>query len=136
VKGLDVQDALARDVLNALSANIAVLDARGTIVAVNEAWIRFARANDAKDEGCYVGADYLAICEQALLRETRRAQSIRDRVIAFQRIFDPTNRTFSKCFGSRPQILRRWTRNTAEVNTNAPGVHAKYSGSECEILRE
>jgi diguanylate cyclase (GGDEF)-like protein len=68
MKGLDVQDALARDVLNALSANIAVLDARGTIVAVNDAWIRFARANEAKDEACYVGADYLAICEAALLQ--------------------------------------------------------------------
>jgi diguanylate cyclase (GGDEF)-like protein len=65
---LDVHGALARDVLNALSANIAVLDAGGTIVAVNDAWIRFARTNDAKDEAFYVGADYLAICEAALLQ--------------------------------------------------------------------
>ena len=67
VKGLDGHDTLARDVLNALSANIAVLDARGTIVAVNDAWIRFARANDGRDEAFYVGADYLGICERALL---------------------------------------------------------------------
>lgn len=61
-----MHDTLARDVLNALSANIAVLDARGTIVAVNDAWIRFARSNDATDNAFFVGADYLGVCEQAL----------------------------------------------------------------------
>ncbi len=61
--------ALARDVLNALSANIAVLDSNGIIIAVNDAWIRFGRANGATDDRVYVGVDYVSVCESALARE-------------------------------------------------------------------
>lgn len=68
VNALDPGDTLPRDALNALTANIAILDGRGVIVAVNDAWIRFARANGATDERCYVGADYLGVCESALAR--------------------------------------------------------------------
>lgn len=54
------------EVLNALSASIAVLDASGVIVAVNDTWVRFARANGATDERWFVGIDYLDVCERAL----------------------------------------------------------------------
>lgn len=52
-------------VLDALSAQLAVLDASGRIVAVNEAWRRFARENggDATLEAG-VGIDYLEACGQ------------------------------------------------------------------------
>jgi len=49
-----------------LRASIAVLDARGIVVAVNQAWIDFARKNGATDERSFVGADYLEVCERAL----------------------------------------------------------------------
>jgi diguanylate cyclase (GGDEF)-like protein len=55
-----------RDVLNALRASIAVLDANGIIVAVNKAWIAFGRENGATGERPFLGADYLAVCERAL----------------------------------------------------------------------
>ena len=50
-------------VLDALSAQIAVLDAAGRIIAVNEAWRRFARQNsgDATLEAG-IGIDYLQAC--------------------------------------------------------------------------
>lgn len=65
MQGLDASGTIARDAFDALSASIAVLDARGVIVAVNDAWIRFAIANGAGDERFFVGVDYLAICEKA-----------------------------------------------------------------------
>ena len=52
---------LANDVLNSLMAHIAVLDERGVIIAVNDAWTRFGAENGARTS--YVGADYLAVCE-------------------------------------------------------------------------
>ena len=55
-----------RDVLNALRASIAVLDARGIIVAVNDSWRAFARDNGATDERAFIGTDYLSVCERAL----------------------------------------------------------------------
>lgn len=59
-------ETLARDVLNALSANIAVLDPNGVIVEVNDAWKEFARANGGAEEHFYVGMNYLSVCENAL----------------------------------------------------------------------
>lgn len=58
-------DALARAALDALTAHIAVLDADGRIVAVNEAWKRFARENGGDQTAYYVGSNYLATCESA-----------------------------------------------------------------------
>ncbi len=53
-------------VLNSLSAHIAVLDRQGVIVAVNDAWRRFARENAAPAalvEG--IGSNYLDTCRTA-----------------------------------------------------------------------
>lgn len=48
------------DVLNSLTAHVVVLDERGTIIAVNEAWRRFAQDNGpCTDE--FIGANYLAV---------------------------------------------------------------------------
>jgi diguanylate cyclase (GGDEF)-like protein len=56
---------LALDLLNALDAQIAVLDAQGAIVAVNDAWRRFARENGAVDDTSPAGTSYLGVCEEA-----------------------------------------------------------------------
>ncbi|MDR7151473.1 PAS domain S-box-containing protein [Hydrogenophaga palleronii] len=48
--------------LNALPAHIAVLDAEGVIVAVNEAWRRFANENNLRDVNHGVGRNYLDVC--------------------------------------------------------------------------
>lgn len=63
-----IQEAhrFAQAALDSLPANIAVLDERGIILAVNESWRRFGRENPpvaaaATEEG----ADYLAVCDRA-----------------------------------------------------------------------
>jgi PAS domain S-box-containing protein len=52
-------------VLNSLSAHIAVLDEKGYIVAVNEAWRRFLIQNGVADDHSYLGENYLAVCKKA-----------------------------------------------------------------------
>ncbi len=52
-------------ILNALTAHIALLDARGVIVDVNESWRRFAKANQLQSEHFGVGENYLAVCVSA-----------------------------------------------------------------------
>lgn len=52
-------------ILDALPANIALLDQQGTIVEVNERWRAFAEANGYTGAKHGVGADYLAIAQQA-----------------------------------------------------------------------
>jgi PAS domain S-box-containing protein len=48
---------------DAVDQSVAVLDDAGVIVAVNEAWRRFAAANGGAAERCGVGCDYLAACD-------------------------------------------------------------------------
>lgn len=55
----------ANVVLDSLTANIAVLDAHGVIIGVNEPWRRYAEQNRGECRDYYVGQNYLAICERA-----------------------------------------------------------------------
>ena len=56
-------------ILDALPANIALLDQQGTIVAVNARWRAFADANGYTGEGHGVGSNYLHIARQATGQE-------------------------------------------------------------------
>lgn len=57
---------LDQSVLGSLSAHIAVLNPAGAIVAVNDAWINFARENGNPPESSIgIGADYVAVCRQS-----------------------------------------------------------------------
>ena len=58
-------ELFVKGILNSLTAHIAVLDEHGVIVAVNEAWKKFARENDSADSADYLGANYLTTCEAA-----------------------------------------------------------------------
>lgn len=51
--------------LDALVEHVAVLDERGTVVAVNKAWREFAGMNSASPEGLSEGANYFTACERA-----------------------------------------------------------------------
>ncbi|WP_439627104.1 PAS domain S-box protein [Gemmata sp.] len=57
--------ATTRAIVNALPAHIALLDGDGTIVAVNEAWERFAHANAHTGAGSGTGENYIGVCLRA-----------------------------------------------------------------------
>lgn len=50
-------------IIDALSASVALLDERGTIVLVNKAWRQFASENLGLGDACGVGVNYLAVCD-------------------------------------------------------------------------
>lgn len=52
-------------ILNALPAHIALLDAQGRIISVNQAWRQFADANLLQAQAYGVGLSYLDICDNA-----------------------------------------------------------------------
>lgn len=76
-EALRLKEEFAKAVLNSLTANIAVLDASGTIIAVNETWEKFAQDNG--DPGCIhtgLGMNYLDVlmrAEGGLAAESDRA---------------------------------------------------------------
>ena len=74
-------EALLRSTLDSLSAHIAVLDASGMIVAVNNAWRAFARQSGYVGDDCGVGSNYLSVCEAAASESSEAratAQALRD----------------------------------------------------------
>lgn len=60
-------------ILDSLTANIAVLDPEGVILAVNLRWKEFAAANQLNDASFGVGANYLEVCRSAKLDPNARA---------------------------------------------------------------
>ena len=70
---IEAEDALrrsehfARAILDSLSAHIAVVDKNGEIIAVNNAWQNFAKANSKDDElaATGIGQNYLTVCGAA-----------------------------------------------------------------------
>ncbi|MBK7765160.1 MAG: PAS domain S-box protein [Sulfuritalea sp.] len=52
-------------IANALPAHIALLDVRGAIISVNEAWRAFARANALQGPEYGIGVNYLEVCDSA-----------------------------------------------------------------------
>jgi PAS domain S-box-containing protein len=63
----------AHSTVNALSARIAILDERGTLLAVNRAWRDFARRSAALMEKATEGANYLVVCDAATGDEREQA---------------------------------------------------------------
>lgn len=68
-KVLQDSEIFNQAVLNSVTAEIAVLDGDGRILMVNQAWRRFAPANqegvDPRTPGTGVGTNYLAVCQSA-----------------------------------------------------------------------
>lgn len=65
--------ALAQQTLDALSFNIAVLEADGRIIAVNEAWRRYGKQRGLRLRDAGVGSNYLAITEVAAREDATAA---------------------------------------------------------------
>ena len=63
-----------RATLDAIMANICVLDERGVILAVNQKWRDFADANQPIPANYGVGTNYLAVCAAAQGEESEEAR--------------------------------------------------------------
>lgn len=74
---------LSQAILNSLSDHIAVLDRNGQIVAVNEAWLRFARENGGPSSTC-IGEEvnYLDVCRCSSRQDDEIAQQALDGIEA------------------------------------------------------
>ncbi len=65
--------AFPKAMLDALTANIALLDKQGTILLVNASWRRFGQENGIRDPRYGVGASYFAVCRAAVDPNARAA---------------------------------------------------------------
>lgn len=63
---LQESEKFVREILNSLDFSVAVLDVNGVIIAANEPWYAFARANDMDlFDQVGIGVNYLEVCRKA-----------------------------------------------------------------------
>ncbi|MCE5279330.1 MAG: PAS domain S-box protein [Planctomycetaceae bacterium] len=102
---------LNRRTVQALPAHIAVLDARGRIVAVNHAWTEFAQRNAAGNSpSVAAGADYLQICRRAATEaddDAARALS------GIEAVLSGRSRLFTMEYPCHSPSQERWFHMTA-----------------------
>ncbi len=75
-EALRLSELFNKSVLNSLTAHIGVLDEKGVIIAVNEAWKNFARENGSADPEAYLGNNYFAACEAAIRSGDQTADQV------------------------------------------------------------
>ena len=96
-----------QDVLDALPEHVAVLDTEGTIVMVNAAWTRFAKANgDPQLEHAGIGTNYLDACSAAPTDEGGR-EAARAR-LGVKGVLEGSSNGFSLQYPCHSPTEKRW----------------------------
>jgi two-component system NarL family sensor kinase len=71
--------SLHESILDAVAANVAILNDKGEIIAVNDAWMQFAEFNELPLEDYGLGSDYISLCESLDAPDAAAArQGLRD----------------------------------------------------------
>src|SRR5262249_43522137 len=91
--------------LDSLAANIAVLDRDGTIIAVNDAWKRFAKENGGAAIADSVGVNYLDVCRRA--QEQGNGQ-IEATLAGIQAVLDGARANFAVEYSCHSSNEKRW----------------------------
>ncbi len=101
--------AFSAAVLDSLGEHIAVLDGRGVIVAVNEAWRRFGRANGGNAAVVdAVGIDYLAICDASI--GTPLGDEADETLAGIRAVLDGRTETFHLEYPCHSPTKQHWFR--------------------------
>ncbi len=94
-------------ILNALPANIALIDSEGVIVAVNEGWCKFAGDNALQNSAAGLGQNYLKICEGG---DDDRAQEAHKVAAGIRSVLNGTAKNFELEYPCHSPTEQRWFR--------------------------
>ncbi len=101
----DAEVARQAAILNALPAHLALLDADGVIVSVNQAWQTFAAANAIQGSGSGIGANYLEICDIA---QGEDASEARRAAAGIRAVLAGAVKSFSLEYACHSPAQQRW----------------------------
>lgn len=96
---------LWRQVLDSLTAELAVLDKRGTIIAVNDAWRRFAAENGGSPQKTGVGVNYLDVCRSAAGGDSLLAEQA---CCGIEQVFRRAREVFTLEYSCHSPAKQRW----------------------------
>jgi two-component system cell cycle sensor histidine kinase/response regulator CckA len=94
-------------ILNALPAQIALIDAQGLIISVNENWRRFAQENAWHGSDCGVGQNYLSICDGS---RGKSAEEAGDVAVGMRRVLSGELKEFALEYPCPAPNEPRWFR--------------------------
>lgn len=94
--------------LNTLSDHIAIIDTKGTICHINDAWTVFAQANGASPRAVGVGVNYLDICRKAISLE--KLESSLEALHGIEQVLDHKRSVFELEYPCHAPETRRWFR--------------------------
>ena len=113
-----VDEAFCSAILDSLVSNIAVLDATGTIIYVNDSWVQFARENgDPHLLSTGIGVNYLGVCHRAV----REDPSLKDMVQSIENIITGRLPRFFHEYPCHSPHKKRWFLLGARHLNDAPG---------------
>jgi two-component system, NtrC family, sensor kinase len=91
--------------LDELPEHMAIVDSSGVIVAVNKAWKRFARDNEADLSKVSEGANYLDVCERSTGEQSPYAQSFGE---GLHSVLSSQEERFAMEYPCHSPTERRW----------------------------
>ena len=116
-----------RMILDSLDENVAVLDERGTIIAVNDAWEEFAIQNGAADMSrVSVGANYLEVCRQAIRARDRVAEQA---LMGIESVLNGMKHHFAMDYECPSLLKERWFKMTI-LRQKKPGTGVVITHSD------
>jgi diguanylate cyclase (GGDEF)-like protein/PAS domain S-box-containing protein len=99
------ENARQAAILNALPAHIALLDAKGIIISVNDEWRRFGIANMMQGSGSGIGHSYLDVCDRALGDGSSEAHLAAEGI---RSVLGGEKKNFSIEYGCHSLTEQRW----------------------------
>ncbi len=135
-EALRKSEALNRSVLNALAANVAVIDRGGNIIAVNGRWTVFAKANEGSGSALGTGANYMATCLQAA--DSPDHEDAHRALVGIQSVLSGRVESFEYVYPCHSPKDQRWflMRVTPLDEGNRGAVIAHIDVTELERLRQ
>jgi diguanylate cyclase (GGDEF)-like protein/PAS domain S-box-containing protein len=108
-------------ILNALPACIALLDVRGVIISVNNAWREISCVNVTQGPGHAVGVNYLHICDNA---DEEDASSVHQAGAGIRSVLSGSIKIFSLEYPCHSPTQHRWFQMTVSplANGDSHGV--------------
>jgi DNA-binding CsgD family transcriptional regulator len=91
-----------RDVMDSLSAQIAIVDATGTIIETNRSWQEFGAANGLEIDNTGIGLNYLDICHRSG-EETGELAAV-----GIRKIFSGELQEFNMQYPCHSPVEKRW----------------------------
>jgi len=113
------------EVLDSLPSHIAVLDASGEILKVNETWKRFAQENGASaDIANYVGENYLNVCSNSSKTDDESANAA---MIGINAVLQGEKYYFSMEYPCHSPVEKRWFLMTVSKLHGSQGVVVSHT---------